>query len=176
MLCQLKESSPGLDLYEVEAELGSVGWGAQAMPCSWMLRCRLRNAHTCQSSCSRRWRWERGRPDSFRSVLRYLDALSPTAPHVFTATEAAPCLLTFDPICVRWNAAHRSEGGPGLWAHTASTLCTFIQLISFAAVAFNWSHSGPLSWPSADERAHSPTLHYPASSQGFLTATLGEDS
>lgn len=42
-------------------------------------------------------------------------------------------------------------------------------------MAFNWSHSGPLPWPSADERAHS-LLHYPLSFQGFLTMILGEDS
>lgn len=60
-------------------------------------------------------------------------------------------------------------------AHASCTLRTFIQLISLAVIAFNWSHSGPLSWPSADERAHSP-LHYTASSQGFLTGILGEDS
>lgn len=49
--------------------------------------------------------------------------------------------------------------------HTqCTTLPTFIQLIFLAAIAFNWSHSGPLPWPSADERAHS-VLHYPLSFQ-----------
>lgn len=46
--------------------------------------------------------------------------------------------------------------------HKRTTLHTFIQLIFLAAIAFNWSHSGPLPWPGADERSHS-LLHYPLS-------------
>lgn len=42
---------------------------------------------------------------------------------------------------------------------------TFVPLIFLAAPALNWSHSGPLPWPSADERTYSGR-HYPPSFQG----------
>lgn len=105
--------------------------------------------------------------------------------YVFTNTAVASsppdvlpcCFLVRDAAAkecssiTHWPPAHRypnqllhTHTHSVIW-HRCTTHCIFIQLIFLAAVAFNWSHSGPLPWPSADERTHS-LLHYPLSFQG----------
>lgn len=83
----------------------------------------------------------------------------------FSSKECSSRRADWEPIGTQTGSHPHTHRHTHTQCHTqCTTLPTFIQLIFLAAISFNCSHSGPLPWPSADERAHS-VLHYPLSFQ-----------
>lgn len=111
----------------------------------------------------------------------------PTHVYIHAAELSAliSCLSTSDLAAFQRNAALQKEcrtGGQriGTWTslpthhHIHTAHAPHIYSIDFlSGTSFNWSHPGPVPWPGADERAHSP-LHYPLSLQGSSRQWSGE--
>lgn len=142
-----------------------------ALPSRALLYCSdTRSTFMCWTNTEKKkpgWRQTLLTKSCLQSICTtYTAALSGASIHLY--------LMNFDPWGMpitkgMWQqgTSKASEGVSVLslthsWLGT--TLAAVIQLIFLAAIAFNWSHSGPLPWPSADERPHS-LLHYPLRSQ-----------